>query len=309
VRSAMITEKGGVPVLVDLTPPQEREGATIVHVDVAAIGPSDLARAEGTFRPFSGPHAINGEGIGRLDDGTRVYFFHSVPPYGGLAERTLVPSDMVWPIADDLSEEDGTVIGSSGTAALASLETARVIPGDRVLVLGATGIVGQVGLQLARAMGAGFVAAAGRDQTMLDRLEAEGLADATAQIGQGDDISALTAIAGPGWDVVLDVIFGQPAEAALKTSAKGARIVTMGRLGGETITIRATDLGSRSIASVGTNDMSGSERRAAYDRLSALLLEGRLKTRTNVFALDQIAQAWDALRSSAHAKVVVRVRG
>lgn len=306
MRAAMIEAAGALPVVVEMAPPEPREGATLVNVDIASIGPTDIARAEGSWRPFPGPHVVNGEGIGHLDDGTRVYFFHSVAPYGGVAERTLVPTDWVWPIDDIMSDEQGPVIGSAGTAALIALETARVKPGDRVLILGATGVVGQAGLQIARAMGAGFVAAAGRSEATLARLKGEGLADATAQIGAGDDLAALGDISGQGWNVVLDIIFGPPAEAALKTSAKGARISTMGKFAGSKITIEAADLGGRSISSIGTNEMSGAERRAAYARLSSLVAQGQLRVETKTFGLDDVGRAWAALQSGAHAKILVR---
>jgi NADPH:quinone reductase-like Zn-dependent oxidoreductase len=303
MRAAVIEEQGAEPIVRDFDEPAAQDGAVVVEVIAAGIGPTDIARAEGKWRPFTGQHVVNGEGVG-LVDGRRVYFGHSIPPYGGLAERTLVPEGWVWPIDDRIGDELGTAFGLAGSAALVSLETARVDPGDRVLVLGATGVVGQVGLQVARAMGAGVVAAAGRNTATLDRLRGEGLADLTATIGQGDDLAALQAISGDGWDVVLDIIFGPPGQAALRTTAKGARIAVMGVFAGNDVTIAASDLHARTITSVGTNDLTHLERRQAYERLAALVPDAKVESVS--FGLEQVAEAWSALRGSANAKVMIR---
>jgi NADPH:quinone reductase-like Zn-dependent oxidoreductase len=305
MRAAVVEVQGAVPTVRDYDDPVARDGAVVVDVIAAGIGPTDLARAAGSTRPFPGPHIVNGEGVGLLD-GKRVYFGHSIVPFGALAERTLVPADWVWPIDDAISDDQAPALGLAGTAALVSLETAGVRQGDRVLVLGATGVVGQVGLQVARAMGAGVVAAAGRNALILDRLLNDGLADVTAQIGRGDDLAALQAIKGDGWDVVLDIIFGPPGEAALKSTAKGARTVVMGVFAGAGIVLEPRYITGRTITSVGTNDLSGPERRAAYERLSALAVAGKLKVATQSYGLNDIERAWTALGASAHAKIIVR---
>jgi NADPH:quinone reductase-like Zn-dependent oxidoreductase len=278
---------------------------SLVKVKVGAAGPTDVAKAAGTWRPYPGPHIVNGEGVGSLADGSRVYFGHSVSPYGAWAEQTLVPDDWIWPISDLIDDEQGAAIGSAGIGALVSLERASVAPGDRVLILGATGVVGQIGLQLARTMGAGVVAAAGRHEPTLRRLRDRGLADITAQLGQGDDLQALRAVAEDGWDVVLAVIFGEAAHAALKTTARGARMVSMGRFGGSSINLEIGDLGGRSLFGVGTNDLTPNGRRSAYERLAALVAARRLNVDVARYSLDRAPEAWAALCGSAHAKILV----
>jgi NADPH:quinone reductase len=306
VRAAVIEEKGGRPVVVrDYEAPNAQGGAVVIDVIAAGIGPTDLSRAAGSSRPYPGPHIVNGEGVGLLN-GRRVYFGHSVAPYGALAERTLVPEGWVWPISGGVGDEFGSVLGLAGTAALVSLESAHVRPGDRVLVVGATGVVGQVALQLARAMGAGVVAGAGRNVATLERLQQQGLADVIAQIGGEDDLTALQAICGDGWDVVVDIVFGPPGEAALKTTAKGARVTVVGSSAGRTSMLAAADLNGRSITSVGTNDLSHQERRRAYEYLSALVVRGVLEVPTTAYGLDDVAEAWSALEGSPNAKIIVR---
>ncbi|GGL41912.1 hypothetical protein [Nocardia jinanensis] len=107
--------------------------------------------------------------MGRAEDGRRVYFGErSVAPYGALAERTLVPREEVWDVPDDVT---AIAMGIAGTGILVPLEAARLGPGDRLLVLGGTGTLGQLGLQLGRHLGARkvLVDVAGAPVTRRDR--------------------------------------------------------------------------------------------------------------------------------------------
>src|SRR3546814_1488348 len=106
-------------------------------------------RAKGFFGPVTQPYVAGGEGVGQLADGTRVYFGHSLPPYGAWAERTIVSNEEIWTIPDEIDDAQAIALGISGTGALIPLEEARIQKGERVLILGATGPVGQAGLQIA----------------------------------------------------------------------------------------------------------------------------------------------------------------
>src|SRR5690606_29038004 len=145
-------------------------------------------------------------GVGLLDDGRRVYFGHAKPPFGGLAEQTLVAEDEIWAVPDDLSDDQLIALAISGTGALIPLEEARIAKGESVLILGATGPVGQIGAQVARLLGAGRVVAAARNRAPLEAMQAKGHADAIAILGEGEDEAALKAVAGDGFDVILDII-------------------------------------------------------------------------------------------------------
>src|SRR3546814_1125652 len=116
-------------------------------------------------------------------------------------------------IPDEIDDAQAIALGISGTCALIPLEEARIQKGERVLILGATGPVGQAGLQIARALGAGQVVAAARNLDALNGLKERGIADDIVQLGGHNDEEALKVPAGPGYDVVLDAIYGPPAEA------------------------------------------------------------------------------------------------
>jgi len=177
MKAAILGERGAAPVIGDFVEPQARDGAVLIDVDTAGLGGWDVL---GAYRlGVSFPCVIRGEGVGRNPAGQRVYFGErSVQPFGAWAERTLVPAEEVWAVPDDIDDKTAISMGIAATGALVPLEAARIQPGENVLVLGASGVLGQIALQLARRLGAGHVVGAARSTDTLQRLQAAGLADA-----------------------------------------------------------------------------------------------------------------------------------
>ena len=305
MQAAIIAPDGSFS-LAEHSAPRATDRCSLIDVRAAGIGPTDLMRAQGFFGPVAAAYVAGGEGVGTLADGTRVYFGHSVSPFGAIAAQTLVPDAEVWPCPAQLSDDQIVALAISGTGALMPMEEACIRPGDNVLILGATGPVGQIALQIARAFGAGHVVAAARSPDHLAALAARGWADATAQLGTGDDEQALKAVANGGFDVVLDVIYGPPAEAAMRATRPGARMMSIGVQAGQTVTLSLRDLVFRSHIGVGTGQRPAAERRAAFDRLMAMAVDSALTADTVVFPFERAAEAWAAQAGSPHAKIVIQ---
>jgi NADPH2:quinone reductase len=305
MRAAVLAALNTTPVVREFDEPVAGPGTRKISVIAGGNSPTEMMRASGFYGAYSPPCVVGGEGVGRLDDGTRVYFGHSLSPYGAWAERTIVPEAEIWPIPAEVDDGQAIALGISGTGALIPLEEAKIRPGERVLILGASGAVGQIALQLARHLGAGSVVAAARNGAALERLRARGIADDIAQLGVGDDFAALQTVAGKGYDVVLDAIFGPPAEAALRATAPGARVMSIGVQAGTTMTVTLRDLVTRSHIGVGTGQRPVAERRAAFDRLIDLGRRGKVRVDVTSFTLDDAAAAWEAQRQSPHGKIIV----
>jgi len=308
MRAAVLTALNTPPVVQDFAEPQAASGNRLVSILAGAGSPTELMRASGAYGAFTPPSIVGGEGVGRLQDGTRVYFGHSQNPYGAWAERTVVLEAEIWPIPDAVSDGLAVALGTSGTGALIPLEEAKIQPGDSVLVLGASGPLGQIALQLARHLGAGKVVAAARNRAALERLRTRGIADDIVQLGSGDDERALKAPAGKGYNVVLDAIFGAPADAALRATAPGARMMSIGVQAGFTMSVSLRDLVTRSHIGVGTGQRPVAERRAAFNRLIDLGSKGQLSVDVTTFTLDEAPAAWEAQRNSPHGKIIVTPR-
>lgn len=308
MRAAVITERGLLPVLQDFPVPQACEGATLINVDTAGLGGWDVLGAYRLGLQF--PCVIRGEGVGRAPDGRRVYFGErSVAPFGAWAEQTLVPTQEVWDVPDDVDDVLAIAMGIAGTGALLPLEQAGIKPGESVLILGATGTLGQIALQLARILGAGRVVGAARDAEALERLRARGLADAVVVLGRDDDAAALKAVAGDGFDVVLDGVCGPPLLAALKATRWGVRILTIGTGAGRDIQLNIADLLFRTLTCVGTGQRSPSDRQATWRRLLQLAREHQITFDHVGYRFDQMPEAWNAQVAGPHAKITASFQG
>ncbi len=105
-----------------------------------------------------------------------------------------------------------------------------------MLVLGASGVLGQIAVQAAKLLGAARVVAAARSREGLERCLELG-ADAAVGLDQ-DDLAGALAAAGEGRiDVVLDPLFGEPFAAALGAASFGARVVQVGASAGAEATV------------------------------------------------------------------------
>ena len=339
MRAALQYEPAGTPVLEEFEDPVAEDGEVLIHLRTAAIGGQDVTGAYQDGMRY--PCVLRAEGVGFDDDGRRVYFGErSRLPFGAFAERTVVPAAEVWAVPDDITDELAITMGISGTGAYVPLrDAARIKQGDAVLILGATGAVGQLGCQIARHFGAERVVAAGRSAEALDELVERGIADGRAVLPRGDDAAAAAArhrekvehvyeegiasnegmlssgtdvdalreqSGGDGYDVVLDILYGHHLTPALKATKHGARYVVIGAHGGMIAEVSAPDLLYRSLTSWGTGQAPPAEREQTWRELLELGRQG-IDVSYKRFTFDQTADAYEAQRSSPHAKVTVTI--
>jgi NADPH2:quinone reductase len=307
MKAAVITERGAAPVVQEFAEPIAQAGDILIEIDTAGLGGWDVLGAYRLGVQF--PCVIRGEGVGRAPDGRRVYFGErSTMPFGAWAERTVVPFEEVWDVPDGVDDKTAITMGIAATGALVPLEQANIKPGERVLILGATGTLGQVALQLARYLGAGKVVAAARSVTALQRLKERGIADAVVVLGGEDDVAALRLSADGGFDVVLDLVCGQPMINALKATRFGARIFTIGTGAGRQVNLDIADLLFRTLSCIGTGQRPPGERRAIWERLLRIAREKGIEVDYADYTLDGAADAWAAQVAGPHAKITARVR-
>lgn len=308
MKAAVIAGQGVAPVYGDFREPEPAKDCVMIDVETAGLGGWDVL---GAYRlAVQYPCVLRGEGVGRAEDGRRVYFGErSVAPWGGWAERTIVPAAEVWDVPDDVDDRTAITMAIAGTGALVPLESAAIKPGENVLILGATGTLGQLALQLARILGAGRVVGASRNATALARLRERGIADGVVTMGTEDDVAALKSEAGDGYDVVLDLVCGAPMVAALKATRWGARIVTVGTGAGAAINISAGDLLFRTMTVVGTGQRPPADREQIWRRLLDMAREHAITVDHLEYDLPRIGDAWDAQKAGPHAKITGRITG
>jgi NADPH:quinone reductase-like Zn-dependent oxidoreductase len=249
--------------------PSERE--VLVTVTAAGLHPIVKSLANGTHYGSTGvfPFVPGVDGVGRLEDGRRVYFGIARSPFGSFAAQTVTGVAMCVPLPEGLADEAAAGLANPGMSSWAALTArAKFVAGESVLILGATGSAGQLAVQIAKRMGARRVVAAGRNPEALEKLKGLG-ADVTISLELGHDelVAAFRReIAGDGVDVVLDYLWGAPAEAVLAAIAqKGLshaapriRFVQVGNSAGPTISLAGATLRSSGLELLGSGFGSAS---------------------------------------------------
>lgn len=297
MKAALITGPGQSPVFADFRDPQPAPGEYLITVGAAAISQVVKSRASGSHYSSSGqfPFVAGIDGIGRTQDGSRVYFALPDAPFGSMAERVAIPAARCVPVPDGLDDVTAAALANPGLSSWAAYaERARLRPGETVLVNGATGTSGRLAVQIAKHLGAGKVIATGRNPAALAELAELG-ADVTLQLDE--DFRPYFA---EGVDVVIDYLWGKSAEALLIAAAKAGpearpiRFVQVGSISGADITLPSAVLRSSAIELIGSGIGSVPVERliaCIADLLRAAPAAG-FKIATTPRPLSEVERAW-----------------
>lgn len=311
MRAAVLRALGQVPRYEEFPRPVPGDGEELIEVTAAPLNNIDRVRADGShYSVRSGEYASGGLpavpgviGAGRLRGGQRVLFGSR---HGTMAQYSAARPQMTFPIPDGLDDAAAAAAWNPGLSAwLAFGWRCPLQPGQTVLILGATGVTGKLAVQAARHFGAARVVAAGRNQQVLDTLPRLG-ADATIQLAQPDDAlaAAFTAQAGEhGYDVVVDYLWGHPAEVflssiehhdALPRSGR-VRLLQAGEMAGPAISLPAAVLRSAGLEILG----QGTGTMPPVDVITGMLSElldllaaGKLRIDLEKVPLAAVGEVW-----------------
>jgi NADPH2:quinone reductase len=317
VRAAIVEQIGEPPVVGETSEPQPGPGQALVQVTAAAINPVDISTSKGLY--YGGtpdvPYVMGREAVGRvvqgetLEPGTQVWF---QPPAGGaFAELALADENKAIVLPEGTDHSLAAALGIAGLTGWLAVEwRAHLRGGEKVLVLGATGVVGLVAVQAARILGASRIVAAGRDAEALEKAREVG-AHALVPLLEGSDPSRLAdafteAAEGP-LDVVIDPLWGRPAEAAVQAAGFSARHVQLGQSAGAEATLSSGAIRGKSLAIVGftLGHVPHDKVEAAYQRLIELASSGELTIERETLPLDWAGEAWKRQQDSPHRKLVL----
>ena len=319
MRAAVVEAVGSLPVPATVAEPKREDGTALVAVHAAPLNPVEVRVAAGRHPREPEPPYVPGlEGAGtvvesdRLEPGTRVRFESAALPgfgdHGTLRGRAAVPEESLVPLPDDVDDEAAAALGVEGITALLALERAAPAGGERVLVLGATGAVGRMAVQLAALMGAGRVVAAGRNAERLEQLRGLG-ADELVRLDAGEDAltNAFRAAASGPLDIVIDPLWGAPAMAALRAIEVRGRLVNVGQSAGTEVRLPLEVVRNHqgAIHAISSGWTPLEPKAEAYGRLLEHVVAGRLAVEHEVVPLDDVAAAWERQESSPGTKLVI----
>jgi NADPH:quinone reductase-like Zn-dependent oxidoreductase len=220
---AMIFRAYGGPEqleLADIPRPSPGPGQVLVRVIASGVNPIDWKRASGKMRlimpvkfpavpgfDVAGDVTELGPGVTGLSIGDRVHARIATGGTGACAEFAVVGLDVLEKVPLDMDPAEAAGLPLAGLTALQGLRDRAGLPlegaRERVLVVGASGGVGHIGVQIARASGATVVGVcSSRNAALVLTLGAHEVIDYTepdAFRGQAP------------FDVVLDCVGGSPA--------------------------------------------------------------------------------------------------
>jgi NADPH:quinone reductase-like Zn-dependent oxidoreductase len=305
IHAAVLHGIGRTPRYELFPAPVAGDDEAVVTVTAAALKPSDRLMANGVgYVPTTFPQVVGLDGVGRLQDGSRVAFMIPQRPYGGMAERTLVRRGMWLPVPDGVDDVTAAALANPGMAAWKTIIwEGELAAGQAVLVLGATGTSGRIAAQLAKRHGARVIAA-GRNQRVLDQLVAHGADGAIRVDRPHDELAAAIAAMGP-YDLIVDYLWGAPAEAvfaALSRTDRHAagtpqrtRYILVGMTAGEVATVPAMALRAAPIQLTGSGTggpAALADSAAAYDGLLQQAAAGEIILDVDPVPLAHVEKTW-----------------
>jgi NADPH:quinone reductase-like Zn-dependent oxidoreductase len=307
VRAAVVHTPGRAPEHREHPDPTPGAGSTVVTVTAAPIVPLDQLCASGTSyfgRPAT-PYVPGVQGVGVvaqssvLPEGTRVFFSTTAgmaPGDGSYAERCVVPDADVVAVEHDVDDVALAALGMSGVAAWMVLTVrGRLAPGERVLVLGAGGAVGQAAVGAAKLLGAGRVVGVCRSEGAEARALRAGADEVVRLGGSVDELTArLQNAIGGSVDLVVDPVFGVAATAASRVLGEGGRLVNLGGASGDVAEFSSAVLRSRSAEILGYTNaaLTSEQRRTALAAVVEHAAAGRLAVAHEQVPLTEVDAAW-----------------
>lgn len=245
MRAQLLSAPGGPEAFefTDVTVPPLKPGHVLVRVAATSVNPVDLKIRQGLPAGPALPGVIGcdvagvvaavGEGVSGFREGDEVYgCAGGVKGQGGaMAQYLLADARLLAPKPASLAMREAAALPLVGITAWEAMERTGVAAGDHVLVQGATGGVGHMGVQIAKARGARVAASVRKPAgvALAKSLGADDVIDA-----QGD--ARVQAIAdltgGQGFSVVFDTVGGpslawlsqpRPAAAGSRRSRRAAR--------------------------------------------------------------------------------------
>ncbi len=310
MKAAVLHQLGSLPVFEDFPDPVPRNtDELLMTVKAASVKNIDKLRASGGhYASYTNLPVVAGiDGVGLLEDGTRVY---AQALTGTIAEKALIHKNNYTVLPEKVDDATAAALPNAVVGAAMALRfRAAIQEGEVVLINGATGVTGQLAVQIAKYYGASKVIATGRNADALEKLKTLG-ADVTVSLKQDDEaiVKQLKEIqASTPVDIVIDYLWGHPAELMI-TALKGGgglnavshrlRIVTVGSMAGENINLPSGVLRSSpiEISGSGFGSLSGQDFKKfnaeVLPEMFELAAGGKITIATESNTLENIGTAW-----------------
>lgn len=290
---AIIVRQYGVPnamQLEEVAQPAPAKGQIRIRLKNAGINPNETYVLTGTyafytpalpFTPgFDGAGIVEetGEGVTAFKPGDRVYLAGFMAAYssGTYAEQVVVSSDAVHALPDNISFAQGAALGIPAAAAYRAVcLRGQAAPGDTVLIHGASGGVGLLAIQLAKAAGAKVIGTASSEEGR-QLIMAQGADAAMAHLGPQTLAELKTHAGEKGPDLIIEFLANHNLALDMEAIAPYGRIVVVGNRGTIEINPRLLMTKESDIRGMGVPNYPPDEYRLAFEQIGQLLEQGQL---------------------------------
>ncbi len=315
MKAARLHSFGSDVTIDEVDDPQPDDGDVVVDVKLAAVNPLDLWVSEGSVAGGSQPlpMALGTEGVAE-HDGRRVIvsgFGVGVARDGLYRERADVPAAALTDVPSGVDDAQAATVSVAGVTAKRAFEVSDLAEGEVVVVLGASGGVGSVAIQIAKLLGARVIAVTSSEQKR-DDLEALGAGKVI--VSDFAELPAAFEREGEGpVDLVLNPLAGTSISPVAKILREGGRQVLFGRSAGDRTEFSAGELYRRRITIIGYGGLADTPEEKASALAWVLDKIGAGSVSVPVsreFALADTAEALDLVRTGGvFGKFVVRPGG
>jgi len=294
------------------TPPQyddfpapvpTRADEILVDVLAAGLHPRVRSQADGSHYTSTDelPLVPGIDGVGRGPDGALRYFILPDTTMGAMAQQTVIDARRSIVLPEDSEPVEVAAAMNPGMSSWVALrQRISFRPGQKVLVLGATGNAGQMAVQIAQLFGASQIVAVARDAEKLSALTSLG-ATATVLLDGGADLADRLGDAGKDVDVVIDYLWGQPSADALYAiipnrtdDSQQLTWLQIGSVAGPVAPIPSAALRAARLQIVGSGQGSVSTRNILTELpdLAREITAGTFQIDARPVPLSDVAQAW-----------------
>jgi NADPH2:quinone reductase len=305
MKAAIVRTAEHPPVFGEYPDPVEVQGEVIVRVAASAL--SHLTRSRAAGRHYSSAADLDSvpgvDGVGRLPDGRRMYFIFPSAPFGAMGQLSRVKENQCVSVPDEVDDVTMAAIAIPAMSSWAALtKRAKILPGETVLINGATGASGKLAVQIAKWLGAGKVIATGRNESELASLTKFG-ADVLISLQQSEQ-DFVSSLRGETNDVkvVLDYLWGRSAEQIIATLAgrenegfgERTRFVQIGSLSGPDISLPSAVFRSSSLEILGNGQgsLSNHDMVKAIAAAALAIVPAHLHIETDAVPLEDVEATW-----------------
>lgn len=317
MKAAQISEYGDPSVVKinDIPTPTVTAGQVLVEVHASSLNPADTGLRNGAMKnvlPLHFPATLGGdiagvvtgvgEGVTTVAPGDKVFgqAYVILGASGAFAEFAVTDADRLAPMPKNIDFTTAAAFVLTGVSAIQALEQhAQLRAGQKILIHGGAGGIGQLAIQLAKKLGA-YVATtvSGKDVAFAKSLGADEVFDYQTQ-----DFSEFLS----GYDAVVDLAGGagdELMERSIKILKPGATIVSLVAYQGSMALLQAQSRGFI-VHTQQTNITTES-----LNRLRDLIEAGTLTLKVaKVYPLDDIKEAFRTLETERPGKIAIQVRG